>query len=248
MHSQQTPEIDLSTLSTESLLAAKEDFLRARQRDRISALFPDDGPLRRELYVKHCEFFRLGAEFQERCFMAANRVGKSVVGAYETTLHLTGEYPHWWEGRRFDRSIDAWAAGDTSETTRDIVQLALLGPPGDFGTGLIPWRKLYGEPRPKRGITDSIDTVAVRHASGGNSTLGFKAYDQGRRKFQGTARHLIWLDEEPPADVYDECLLRLMTTNGIMLCTFTPLQGLSEVALRFMPHLAPQPDPDISAW
>jgi phage terminase large subunit-like protein len=180
--------------------------------------------------------------------MAANRVGKSVVGAYETTLHLTGEYPHWWEGRRFDRPIDAWAAGDTSETTRDIVQLALLGPPGDFGTGLIPWRKLCGEPRPKLGITDSIDTVAVRHASGGNSTLGFKAYDQGRRKFQGTARHVVWLDEEPPADVYDECLLRLMTTNGIMLCTFTPLQGLSEVALRFLPHLAPAPDPDISAW
>ena len=58
MVSQQRLEIDLSTLSTESLLAAKEDFLRARQRDRISMLFPDEGPLRRELYVKHCEFFR----------------------------------------------------------------------------------------------------------------------------------------------------------------------------------------------
>jgi hypothetical protein len=36
--------------------------------------------------------------------MAANRVGKTVVGAYETTVHMTGEYPAWWEGRRFDRS------------------------------------------------------------------------------------------------------------------------------------------------
>ena len=50
---------------------------------------------------------------------------------------------------------------------------------------------------------------------------------------------MIWLDEEPPADVYDECLLRLMTTNGLMLCTFTPLLGLSDVAMRFLPELAP---------
>jgi phage terminase large subunit-like protein len=73
----------------------------------------------------------------------------------------------------------------------------------------------------------------------GISYLGFKSYDQGRRKFQGTGKHVIWLDEEPPADVYDECLLRLMTTNGLMLCTFTPLLGLSDVAMRFLPELAP---------
>ena len=50
---------------------------------------------------------------------------------------------------------------------------------------------------------------------------------------------MIWLDEEPPSDVYDECLLRLMTTNGLMLATFTPLLGLSDVAMRFLPELAP---------
>ena len=81
--------------------------------------------------------------------------------------------------------------------------------------------------------------MLVQHQSGGTSYLGFKSYDQGRRKFQGTGKHVIWLDEEPPADVYDECLLRLMTTNGLMLCTFTPLLGLSDVAMRFLPELAP---------
>lgn len=216
--------------------------------DRISQLFPDEGPLRRELYVKHLDFFRKGKDFQERCFMAANRVGKSVVGGYETTLHLTGEYPDWWEGRRFDGPVDWWAAGDTSETTRDIVQTELLGPPGDFGTGLIAFRHFEGEPKSRRGVTDAVDTVKVKHVSGGVSTLGFKSYDQGRRKFQGTKKHGVWLDEEPPADVYDECLLRLMTTNGIMLATFTPLEGLSEVALRFLPHMAPPPDIVVKAW
>jgi phage terminase large subunit-like protein len=51
---------------------------------------------------------------------------------------------------------------------------------------------------------------------------------------------VIWLDEEPPSDVYDECLLRLMTTEGMMIGTFTPLSGLSEVVLRFLPDMAPE--------
>jgi phage terminase large subunit-like protein len=210
-----------------------------RKKNLIDTYFPDKGELRRELYHKHLQVFAYGADYQERCFMAANRVGKSLVGAYEATCHLTGEYPDWWPGRRFDEPIDAWAAGDTTETTRDIIQLALLGPSGEYGTGMIRARCLEGDPSTRRGVSGAIDTVRVKHISGGVSSLGFKAYDQGRKKFQGTAKHFIWLDEEPDADVYDECLMRLMTTNGLMLLTFTPLQGLSEVALKFLPEMSP---------
>ncbi len=170
--------------------------------------------------------------------MAANRVGKTIVGAYETVVHLTGEYPHWWSGHRFDEPIEAWVASDSSQTTRDIVQIELMGPHNDRGTGMIPLRAI-ADISPARGIPDAVDTVYVKHVSGASSTLGFKAYDQGREKFQGTKKHVVWLDEEPPAAVYDECMVRLMTTNGLMLCTFTPLKGLSEVALRFLPDLAP---------
>jgi phage terminase large subunit-like protein len=209
------------------------------KRNRIASFFPDEGPLRRELYPKHLEFFKLGAVHQERAFMGGNRTGKTVVGAFECTTHLTGDYPDWWEGRRFDGPTDWWAASNTGETTRDIIQKELFGPPGDFGTGMIPWAKIEGEPTSRRSLSDAIDTARIRHVSGGVSMLGFKSYDQGRERFQGTAKHGIWLDEESEEDVYDECLLRLMTLNGIMMCTFTPLKGLSKVALRFLPHLAP---------
>jgi phage terminase large subunit-like protein len=104
---------------------------------------------------------------------------------------------------------------------------------------MIPNRFLLGEPSGRRGVADAIDTANVRHVSGGTSTIGLKSYDQGRKKFQGTKKHVIWLDEEPEAAIYDECMLRLMTTNGLMLCTFTPLEGLTEIALRFLPDLAP---------
>ena len=67
------------------------------------------------------------------------------------------------------------------------------------------------------------------------SSLAFKAYKQGRKGFEGDEQDVIVLDEEPPADVYNECLMRTMTTNGLVLLGFTPLEGMSEVVMMFMP-------------
>lgn len=235
--------IDLSRLTAgerRELLFLLETKERMKAERRLFDLYPDRGPLRRELYAKHCEFFRAGRQHMERAAMAANRTGKSFgIGGYETTLHLTGLYPSWWDGRRFDHPIEAWAAGDTLTTTRDIVQSIMLGPVQQWGTGLIPKSHVIGDPVMRAGVTGGVDFVRVRHESGGVSLLGFKAYDQGRKTFQGTAKHVVWLDEEPGEDIYDECLVRLTTTNGLLICTFTPLLGLSKVALKFMPHMAP---------
>jgi phage terminase large subunit-like protein len=224
----------------QELLALLQEKQRRQKTRKIESFYPDTGPLRRELYVKHLEFFRRGAVDRERLLLAANRVGKTEgVGAYETTLHLTGAYPEWWEGRRFNHPVDAWAAGDTGKTTRDIIQFKLLGPVNEIGTGLIPKDKIVGRPLSKAGIPDAFEIVRVKHVSGGVSTLTLKSYDQRREAFQGTERDAIWLDEEPPLAIYTECLLRTMKTGafdgGIILCTFTPLMGLSEVVLMFLP-------------
>ena len=227
----------MSEVSAEVRLAAQaalaaEAYLR---RNRMRRFYPDSGPLRRELYPKHLAFFRAGAEHRERLFLAANRVGKTEgCGAYELTCHLTGLYPHWWEGRRFTRSIRAIAAGDTAKTVREIVQVKLLGLPGQLGTGMIPADRIV-HTTAKAGVADAIDTVWVRHESGGRSLLVLKSYDQRREAFQGTEQDVIWLDEEPPLDIYTECLLRTMTTGGLVMVTFTPLQGLSDVVLSFLP-------------
>lgn len=168
--------------------------------------------------------------------MAANRIGKTEgAGGFETVLHLTGLYPDWWEGRRFRRAIRAWVAGDTNETTRDILQAKLLGPIEDMGIGMIPG-ECIGPTTRKTGFPNAIETASIRHVSGKFSRLRFKSYVQGRKSFQGTEQDLIWLDEEPPEDVYNECLIRTMTTNGIVLTTFTPLEGITPVVLSFLPN------------
>ena len=164
----------LSTRQKQELVSLLEEAGRRKRQRLIETMYPETGPLRRELYARHMEFFRLGARpgFNERGFMAANRVGKTWgAGGYELTLHLTGEYPQWWEGRRFTHPVDAWAASDTAETTRDIIQRCLLGPTGELGTGLIPGRRLIGEPTRRRSAADAADIVAVRHTSGGTSRL-----------------------------------------------------------------------------
>jgi phage terminase large subunit-like protein len=223
-------------------IALVREYERSLRANRILDYYPDTGPLRRELYAKHLEFFRAGATYRERLFMAGNRVGKTEgAGGYESTLHMTGEYPEWWEGRRFDKPTRGYVCGKTNETTRDIVQAKLFGSVASDngrkvvdGTGLVPLRCI-GDITWKQGVADLIDTVKVRHASGGWSVVNVKSYAQGRGSFEGTERDFIWLDEEPPVDVYGECLIRTATTDGLIYITFTPLEGATDVVQSFLP-------------
>lgn len=217
------------------LLALLEEKERRAANRRMNTYYPDEGPLRRELYPKHIAFFAAGATYLERLFMAANRVGKTEgAGGLEMVYHLTGLYPAWWPGRRFSRPISAWAAGDTGKTVREIIQFKLLGPKHAIGTGLIPGECIV-RTTSKSGVADAVDTIQVRHVSGGISTLNLKSYDQKRIAFQGSEQDVIWLDEEPPLDIYTECLLRTMTNQGLIMLTFTPLMGMSDTVLAFLP-------------
>ena len=47
----------------------------------------------------------------------------------------------------------------------------------------------------------------------------------GADKFQGEACDLICFDEEPPEDVYRECLSRLVDRDGVMTFSMTPIKG-----------------------
>lgn len=217
----------------------REELERRLAGRKLATYYPNTGPLRRELYPKHMEFFRLGLSKPERLMLAGNRVGKTEsIGGYEVTCHLTGKYPDWWPGIRLTKPWEWWAAGDTRETTRDIQQAVLLGKPGDpsaLGTGLIPRDSIVGTT--PGFIPNAFSSVTVRHVGGWTNTLYFKSYDQGRKAFQGTKR-CIWLDEEPPLEIYIECLLRTAAAGdgvgGLTLATFTPLEGMSDVVRSFL--------------
>jgi phage terminase large subunit-like protein len=231
-------EDDLRKLSAEDLAEILALLEEAEKDERFNAL------AHFKPYPKQMDFMAMGAVKSERLMMAGNRVGKSYTGAMEMAYHLTGRYPTWWKGRVFTRPIKAWAANDTSLNTRDVVQTKLCGPYGVVnmqGTGAIPrdavdWQG--GAVSLARGVTDSYDTVQVKHISGGLSILTFKSYEQGRKKWQGEGVDVVWFDEEPPEDIYSEGVTRLAPLkkgekSGISYMTFTPLLGRSNIVMRF---------------
>lgn len=181
--------------------------------------------------------YDLTVEHPEHFFLLANGIsvsncGKTIAGAYATSCHLTGIYPDWWEGRRFEEPVRWWAAGQTGQTTRDTVQYELMGTPSSIGTGMIPANCIVATSA-RAGTPHAFDTVRVKHISGGVSTLGFKSFDQEIKAYYGTAMDGIWLDEECPELILNECLMRTMTTNGILFITFTPLHGITSLIANF---------------
>ncbi len=216
----------LSAMLKEQLLLLAE-LHRRRRTDMLSAYRP---------YVKQSEFHAAGISYRERLFMAGNQLGKTLAGAAEAAMHLTGRYPDWWQGRRFERPIVMLAGSESYELTRDGVQRLLVGPPlneEEWGTGFLPKAAIKATTR-RAGASGALDSVTVRHVSGRASTLLFKAYEQGRAKWQANTVDYVWFDEEPPEDVYFEGITRTNATRGAIAVTFTPLKGMSAVVARYL--------------
>ena len=71
--------------------------------------------------------------------------------------------------------------------------------------------------RIKGGIYDSIILT-------NGSKISFKSSDSGVRNFAGAEKRWIWFDEEPPKDVYNECLARIGSGHPLDIwLTMTPI-------------------------
>ena len=171
-----------------------------------------------------------------RGILAANRIGKTVSTCYETALHLTGQYPDWWEGKRFDKPITAMVAGESWGQVALVLQAELLGTNDvklrdSLGTGTLPRDTIRIDTMRSDG--SNCIGVEIRHTSGANSYLLFANYTQEVRQMQGFKLNLAVFDEQPPDDFFSEIVTRTATTQGQVLCSFTPLKGLNGLVSKF---------------
>ena len=225
--------MNLSLEDKIELIQLLEAQAKWKKRNYKDTLFADTGEYRRELYPKHLEFFDAGSKYKLRLFQAANRVGKSLAAGYEIMCHATGRYEPWWTGKRFTHANNWWVCGVDSKVILSMLQPLFLGPVGDFGTGLIPYEDLdFDTIKDAKKVDTAVTLFKIRHVNGGYSSIEFKSYESGKDSFQSWKGN-VWLDEEPPLNIYSETLMRTMG-DFIMLITFTPLKGPTDTILNFL--------------
>ena len=183
------------------------------------------------------KFFATGGS-PRRGILAANRIGKTVSTCYETAYHLTGLYPSWWpkNAKRFIKPITVFVAGEGWEQVARVLQDELIGTKDvkirdHIGTGAVPRDCIVQDTMRCDGA--NILGIEIKHISGANSYLLFGNYTQEVRNLQGFKLDLVIFDEQPPDDVFSELVTRTATTQGQVLCSFTPLKGLNGLVSKF---------------
>jgi phage terminase large subunit-like protein len=142
---------------------------------------------------------------------------------------MTGQYPKWWTGKRFNKPTRGWIVGVTAQLVRDGPQRQLTAKQGEFGTGTIPLAAFAGKPVMVPGGTGSIDTITIAHETDGTrdglSTATFKSFEQGAEKMQSESIDWIWVDERCSEEIYSQLIARTTATDGIVFLSYTPLKG-----------------------
>ena len=199
-------EIIQSIARIDTILAAR------KKNDKLAAY--NSG---RKKHKKQLAFHR--CKKRNRWVFGGNRSGKTECGAVEAIWLAHGIHP--WRKNR--KNVFGWVVSLSQQVQRDVAQskiLHYLPPEWIVDITMLSGRK----DSPSGGV---IDQIKIKNVFGGISTIGFKSCDQGREKFQGSSLDFVWFDEEPPKDIYEECLMRVMDRRGDIFGTMTPLKGMT---------------------
>ncbi|MBW2003024.1 MAG: phage terminase large subunit [Deltaproteobacteria bacterium] len=184
-----------------------------------------------KIHKKQVEFHRDAHRI--KALFGGNRTGKTVGGATEAVFHATGNCRF----RELEPS-SGWVVSLSNEVQRDVAQKEILHwlPKKEIRDIIIRHGR---KDDPENSI---LDKIILKNGE----TIGFKSCEQGRESFQGTSKGWIWFDEEPPEDIYRECRMRVLDTQGDIWFTMTPLKGLTWIYDNI--YLNKSDDPNIKYW
>ena len=191
--------------------------------------------------------FKAGSNKRERMVLCGNRGGKTNSSGYEDALHLTGDYPDWWDGHRFEFPINAWLFGVDAGQVKDVLQKEILGDSEDsldsFTNGWIHNDEIVHDSIERAALKGAVSRVRIRHKSGGTSTLTFFSYrqiltGQSTLPVAGSSVDLVHGDEQPPDSLVGQLVTGVITGNrgagGIIVWSMTPELGLTDLVDKFM--------------
>ena len=206
------PEMQNEYEIVKRLLKIENELKKRKECDFLSKY--NSGEIK---HLKQIEFHK--CQKKNRWVFGGNRSGKTECGAVESVYISRGVHPY----RENRKNTFGWVVSLSTQVQRDVAQAKILNYLSPYWIEDVVM--LSG--RKDSLSTGIIDQIRIKNVFGGTSVIGFKSCDQGREKFQGSSLDFVWFDEEPPEDVYDECLMRVLDRNGDIFGTMTPLKGLT---------------------
>jgi len=147
-----------------------------------------------------------------RVLFWGNRVGKTEWGGMETAYMVTGTHPC---RPKMIPPIDAWVGCPSFELQPDGVQEKL--------ERYIPKQEIADIDKLRGKIWK---TLYLKNGS----KISFKSYEQGREKWQSAGKDVIWFDEEPPSDIWQEAMMRQEAGRDLnIMLTMTAIKGMTWV-------------------
>lgn len=150
-----------------------------------------------------------------RAFLGGNRSGKTVAGVVEDIWWLTKTHPYRDIAGLYPEPIRGRVVG--VDFTRGIDQIIIP----EYKRWLPKQYLINNSWDDSYSISDRVLTL------NNGSTVEFMSYEQDTDKFAGTSRHFVHFDEEPPEHIWEECMLRLLDTDGSWWLTMTPIEGMT---------------------
>lgn len=172
-----------------------------------------------------------------RWIFGGNRSGKSATCCMDVVMQIEGYHPLQRENLEKLRSdaVDGW-----------VRELAILylehrkwikSPPVqarcvavDFPNGV---EKIAGPEYVKWADRSMIKEISFENEKKRRITwknggfLEFMSHDQDLDSFGGVSRDVIHFDEEPPSEIYQECMLRTLSSHGRMIGGMTAVKGIT---------------------
>lgn len=182
-----------------------------------------------QAYPKQGELFsRFTADTKIFGILGGNRSGKTEMGAFISVAWALGKQffvnePAWEYVKDLpipEGPCNIWVVGLSFAVLRDVIFREKL---------------LHGRQHPPLLPKDSTIVRKISEADfqiffANGSVITGKSADSGRDKFQSASCDLIWIDEEPDVEIFDECYQRTADCAGRILLTLTPLTDISSGA------------------
>lgn len=206
-------------------------------------------------YPYQVRFMKASASYKQRMMRSGNQTGKSYGASFEFAQHITGQYQDYFEGERIEGGDHLfWCIGVDLDSTARVMQKALFGTANariedELGTGSIPKDCIDMDTLTKDG--GRIMSARIKHVSGKWNTVQFFGAAQGQDRLMGAVVKFVWCDEEPKhnsMDIYAQCVTRTTTTDGHIMYTCTPEQGMTALQRLYAEDESGQLHIDSASW